>query len=399
VRVVGNKVRLERKIGSGGMGDVWRGKHLVTGAEVAVKVLEPSTHPDEDAAERFRTEAHVSALLAHPSIVRVFDLFEEKDGTLALVMELLVGRTLDERLSRDGPLEPDVAVAIGAPILGALDHAHAVGVIHRDVKPGNVFLHVEPDGRVTPKLLDFGVAKSAASKVQTMDGRILGTSRYVSPEQARGETLDGRSDLFSMAVVLYEAMTGESPFAARDAARALENVIERVVDAHERIPPRVWLVLQKSLAKQAYARYASASAMADALVGATGKDADELARLLRDERPPLPRLETPIVAIHTARSRPARRRLWPIAAFAAGAAAIAATFLLARDRAAPPLTPASQPAATSAAPAPPPPPETAVTAQPAPSATLQPPGHARPVRRVPPRAPAHAKPVATTPGF
>jgi serine/threonine protein kinase len=394
VRVVGGKVRLEGKIASGGMSDVYRGKHLVTGADVAVKILEPCAHQDEDAVERFRTEARVSALLQHRSIVRVFDLFEEEDGALALVMELLVGATLEQRLAKDGPVDADVAVAIAAPILGALAHAHAVGVVHRDVKPGNVFLAVEPDGRVTPKLLDFGVAKCEASNVRTMDGRVLGTSRYVSPEQARGEVLDGRSDIFSMAVLLYEAITGDAPFAARDAKTALAKVIDAPVDAHERIPARIWLVLQKALAKQTYARHANASAFGAALVAATGKPEVELATLLHDERPPLPVLT---ISEPPPRSRPLRRRLWPIpVAFAAGAA-IVATIAIARPKheaaaSPPPPTPTQSPAPTlTQAPTLDPSPTPSLTQTPAPTRTPTHP-HAAP-------SASHTKPIATTPGF
>jgi serine/threonine-protein kinase len=380
------------------MSDVYRGKHLVTGADVAVKILEPCAHVDEDAVERFRTEARVSALLAHRSIVRVFDLLEEEDGTLALVMERLVGVTLEERIARDGALDADIAVAIAVPILGALDHAHAVGVVHRDVKPGNVFLAVEPDGRVTPKLLDFGVAKSDACGVRTMDGRVLGTARYVSPEQARGEKLDGRSDVFSMATVVYEAMTGESPFSAREAKAALVKVLELPVDAHERIPPRVWSVLSKALAKQTYARHATAAAFASALVTATGKTDEELAALLRDERPPLPKLDTPpVVTIsEPPRSRRAARRLWPIpVAFAAGAAIVATLA----------LTHTSSP--TIAAPPPPPPPPQPTTSVAPPLVATQtspPPASQAPTppptqRHAPPPTTTSAKAIATTPGF
>jgi serine/threonine-protein kinase len=346
-RVVGGKVRLEEKIASGGMCDVYRGKNLVTGAHVAVKILEPCAHQDEDAVERFRTEAHVAALLQHRSVVRVLDFFEEKDGTLALVMELLVGATLEERLAKEGPLDADVAVAIAVPVLGALAHAHAAGAIHRDVKPGNVFLAVEDESslgaRVTPKLLDFGVAKCEDSGVRTMDGRVLGTARYVSPEQARGETLDPRSDLFSLATLVYEAITGESPFAARDAATALAKVIDAPVDTHERIPPRVWLVLQKALSKQTYARHASAAAFSAALVAATGKTEDDLAALLHAEPPP------PLLTIPEPPPRSVvgtRRRLWPISIALAAAAAIVATLAFAHAKHEAPAD--HPPAATSA---------------------------------------------------
>src|SRR5450755_2209939 len=287
------------------MGDVYRAKHLVTGADVAVKVLESGAHDGEDAIDRFHMEVRVSALLTHRSIVRVFDLLEGEGGALALVMELLVGQTLEQRIATKGPLEPELAVSIGSAILGALDHAHAVGVVHRDVKPANIFLAVDPDGRVTPKLLDFGVAQLASSGA-AVDGRVLGTSRYVSPEQARGAELDGRSDVFAMAAVMYEAITGEAPFAANDAAGELAKVLDLTVDPHERIPPRVWLVLQKALSKQAYARHATARDFASALVASVGRSEAELTTMLREDPPPLPKLDTPIVAIRNARRSKAR---------------------------------------------------------------------------------------------
>jgi serine/threonine-protein kinase len=394
VRVVGGKVRLEEKIASGGMSDVYRGKNLATGASVAVKILEPCAHQDEDAVERFRTEARVSAVLQHRSIVRVFDLFEEEDGSLALVMELLVGMTLEQRIARDGPLDPDLAVAIAVPILGALAHAHAAGVIHRDVKPANVFLAVDPDGHVTPKLLDFGVAKSESSNIRTMDGQVLGTSRYMSPEQALGNKLDGRSDLFSMATVLYETMTGESPFAARDATTALAKVIDAPVDAHDRIPARVWLVLQKALAKQTYARHKDAAAFGAALARSTGKTDEELAALLHEEPPPPPSIDTPSVVTLSKppRSRAPKRRLWPIAiAFVAGAA-IVATFALTRPK-------QELPAAAVPPPPPPPTPTQTLTQTPTPTPTQTLTSMPTPTHpHTAPRA-SHAKPIATTPGF
>ncbi len=388
MRIVGGKVRLEQKIATGGMGDVYRGKHLVTGADVAVKLLEPRAHPDEDVIERFRTEARVSALLAHRSIVRVFDLFEEPDGSLALVMELLTGQTLEQRLARERTLDATLAIAIAVPVLVALDHAHAVGVVHRDVKPANIFLAVEPDGRVTPKLLDFGVAKSAASNVKTMDGRVLGTASYVSPEQARAGDLDGRSDVFSMGVVLYEAITGESPFAGADAVETMKNVLGRTVDTHERIPPRVWLAIEKALAKNAYERHATAGAFARALESACGKSEDDLASLLRDERPPLPKLETPAVAIRAAGVKKTSLRVWPVVvAFAAGAALVAS---LASRREPPkaPVVAAPLPSLPSAI----------ATAQPIASASAS--ASAAATTPHAPHPPStHAKPIATTPGF
>jgi serine/threonine protein kinase len=373
------------------------------GVDVAVKVLEPAAHPDLEAIGRFRSEAHVSALLAHRSVVRVFDLLEEADGTLALVMELLVGQTLEQKLDQDGKLSPEIALATVVPILGALEHAHAVGVVHRDVKPGNIFLALEPDGRVVPKLLDFGVAKYEGQGVKTLDGNVLGTSRYMSPEQVRGETLDGRSDLFSVGALLYEAMTGTSPFAAPHVALALKRVLEQTVDADEHIPPRLWLVLQKALAKQPYARHASANALAGALLSAVGKTEEELAGLLKGERPPLPKLETPVTdASWSSRSAeaPARRASWALA-LGAGALVIALAAIATRFiplKAAPEGTAAkaavkaqvleAAPTLGSSAPAPTTPVESTL------------PHPARPPHvAAPPAATSHPKAIATTPGF
>ncbi len=389
MRVVGGKVRLEEKIASGGMGDVYRGKQLVTGATVAVKILEPRTKRDDDAVERFRMEARVSALLAHRSIVRVFDLFEEPDGSMALVMEFLAGQTLEHRIAREGALDPVVAIAMIVPVLGALDHAHAVGVVHRDVKPANIFLAVEPDGRVTPKLLDFGVAKSSAANVNTMDGRVLGTASYVSPEQARAETVNGRSDIFSVGVVLYEAITGTSAFAGAHPAATMKNVLEATVDPHERIPPRVWLVIEKAIAKSAYERQATAGELARALENACNKTEDELASMLRDERPPLPKLETD-VAIRSASPKKSVR-VWPRAlafalSFGLGAALVAS--LVSRRTPSVPAPTTSIATSTPGAATP----SFTASASPsiAPSATA-----------APTHAPTHAhqKPIATTPGF
>ncbi len=412
----GGKLRLVSKIASGGMGDVYLARNEVTGADVAVKLLEPSLAGEPDVALRFRHEAHVSALLSHRSIVRVFDLLEEPDGALALVMERLRGETVEQRLRR-GPLEPAEAVAVIAPILVALEHAHAVGVVHRDVKPANVLLAVEPDGRVTPKLLDFGVAKAAVSSVKTIDGRVLGTARYMSPEQVRGETLDGRSDVFSCAVVLYETLTGESPFAAPDAAGAIARVLETTVDPHERIPPRLWLEIDRALSKQAYARHPGAAAFASAIAQAVGKTDEELSALLREAKPPLPKLETrgelrPMVAPSSPPPRPSRTPWLIVAAFVLGASATAVITARRASPAAEPLGgPEGTPPATSSAPAAPSAAASTaavarIAAAPASASAVAEAGvtahrpaassrhsHAAPA---PPRG---AKPVATTPGF
>jgi serine/threonine-protein kinase len=296
---VAGKFRLGRRLATGGMGEVWVARNESTGADVALKMLRRGDIDRErelQVEERFRHEARLSAMLAHRSIVKVFDLLEETNGTLVLVMELLRGETLQHYLENKGPRAPREAVAIVSPILSALAHAHERGIVHRDVTPSNIFLAIDPDGHVTPKLVDFGIAKlvgGAASRtsrtqpVQTVDGRVLGTPRYMAPERIRGSTeIDGRADLFSVGVVLYETMTGASPFAASSASASLAAVLERHVDPDERIDPRVWIEIQRAMSKRPYERHASAHEMATALRAAIGETEGALEASLKRARPP-----------------------------------------------------------------------------------------------------------------
>ncbi len=281
--IVGGKYRLVRRIGAGGMGEVWIARNRTTGAEVAVKMGLGAATPD-DSALRFRHEARLGAMLSHRSIVRIFDLVEEEDGTLILVMELLRGETLERYLHRRGPLPTAEAIAIAVPILSALAHAHDSGIVHRDVTPANVFLAVDPDGHVTPKLLDFGIAKiPSASPTRTIDGRALGTPAYMAPERIRERAdVDGRSDLFSVGGILYEMLAGACPFAAGTPAASLAAVLEVVVDPDPRIDPRVWLEIRRALSKRPYERAPSASAMATDLLAASGMTEATLVEALRN---------------------------------------------------------------------------------------------------------------------
>jgi serine/threonine protein kinase len=279
---VGGKYRLLRRIGAGGMGEVWAAENRDTGAEIAVKMAR-SPENREDSAVRFRREARLAAMLGHRGVVRIFDLVDDPDGGLVLVMELLHGETLERYMQRRGPLPIREAIAIALPVLAALAHAHDAGIVHRDVTPANVFLAIDPDGHVTPKLLDFGLAKvPAAGPKHTVDGRALGTPRYMAPERIREQdAIDGRSDLFSMAVILYELVTGVCPFAANSPAASLAAVLEVVVDPDARIEPRVWLELRRALSKRPYERPATALAMASALLAASGETETSLSETLR----------------------------------------------------------------------------------------------------------------------
>ncbi len=271
---IGRKLEVLRRLGEGGMGTLWVARNLTTEAEVAIKVLRPLRPDDRDlnAAERFRHEAKLGAMLVHRNITRVYDLLEDEDGSLVLVMELLRGETLEAAFLARGVLSGADAIAIMVPILGALQHAHKHGVVHRDLKPSNIFLHTDPDGHATPKLLDFGIAKMRDSSVKTQAGNVLGTPSYMSPEQVRASaTLDGRSDVFSVASVLYELITGENPFRTDSPSATLAQVLELEVDPDPRIDPRVWIELRRALSKQPYQRHDTAAAFAAALCDAVGE--------------------------------------------------------------------------------------------------------------------------------
>jgi eukaryotic-like serine/threonine-protein kinase len=283
---VGGKYVIVRLLASGGMGDVWLAKNLATGGPVAVKRCRADI-PGDEASERFRYEARLGAMLSHRGIVRVFDLVEEAGGPPSLVMELLRGESLEQRLAVRGHLEAPEAIAIAVALLAALTHAHEHGILHRDVTPANVFLAIDSDGHVTPKLVDFGLAKLPASGVQTTDGRVLGTPRYMAPERIRGAAnVDARSDIFSVGVVLFEMLTGTCPFAASTPAASLAAVLEAVVDPDPRIPPRVWIEVQRALAKRPYERHANARELIAALEAASGETEAGLAERLRGAPPP-----------------------------------------------------------------------------------------------------------------
>ena len=279
---VGGKYELVRRLATGGMGDVWLAQNNTTHANVALKVLRPNRAGTSEAEDRFRREARLSGLLAHRSIVRIFDFLEERDGTLVLVMELLQGETLEQWLARRGALVEREAMAVMAAVLSALQHGHEQGIVHRDVKPSNIFLAVESDGKVIPKLLDYGIAKMPKNDAKTMDGVVLGTPSYMSPEQIRSEEdLDGRSDLFSCGVVLYEVLTGACPFDAPSPSAAIAAVLQSSVDPDPRISPRLWLELQRALAKRPQQRHASAAEMRSTMLGVLAETEDSLAPVLQ----------------------------------------------------------------------------------------------------------------------
>ena len=223
-RLVGGRYRLRGRLGSGGMGTVWRADDIVLGRQVAVKEVSfpPGTRPEEAEVlrERTRREARSAARLDHPSAVTVYDVVEE-DGRPWLVMELVEARTLAQAVTADGPLPPAEVARIGLAVLGALEAAHAQGIVHRDVKPSNVLLRA--DGRVV--LTDFGIATSTGDSSLTHSGLLLGSPAYIAPERARGQHPGPPSDLWSLGATLFTAVEGRPPFDSGDALLTVTAVV------------------------------------------------------------------------------------------------------------------------------------------------------------------------------
>jgi len=220
------RYRLERKLAQGGMAEVWLGTDLSLTRQVAVKLLKPALAADPVVAERFRREAIAVAQLSHPNIVAVYDAVDDTIGgekRQAVVMQLVNGKSLRQLLDEQKRLSPDLTMHIGACMASALDYAHHANLVHRDIKPGNIL--ITPDGRVL--LTDFGIAKGLGSSEEdlTSPNVMMGTAKYLSPEQVRGRKLDGRADLYSLGLVLYECLAGRVPFLGEtDADTALARL-------------------------------------------------------------------------------------------------------------------------------------------------------------------------------
>jgi len=229
---LGGRYRLESRIGSGGMSTVYRAHDETLERFVAIKVMNREVATDSDQLERFRREARAVARLSHPNIVHVIDAGED-DGRPFIVFEYIEGETLKDRIRRLGRLEIPEAVAYCIEIARALGAAHANNIVHRDVKPQNVLL----DHEGTAKVTDFGIARTLEEDGLTDDGRVLGTTDYVSPEQALGQPVTGQSDLYSLGIALYEMLTGQLPFSAEtQVAVAMKHVREDIPDVRKLRP-------------------------------------------------------------------------------------------------------------------------------------------------------------------
>jgi serine/threonine protein kinase len=266
--VIDGKYELVSKAGKGSMGEVWVATHLALRSSVAIKIINPEVLLPV-IAERLLREARAAATVNHPSIVRVFDLGETPAAGPFIVMELLEGESLRQRLDRDGPLKPEEAVALLLPIASAMQAAHGHGIIHRDLKPDNIMLARTDTGATRPKLVDFGIAKLAWTEPDGTGAMMIGTPDYMSPEQARGgDSLDHRTDLWSFCVLLYEVLAGETPFSGETTWEVLRTIVEEpatslaecaVTDA------ALWTILERGLSKDPSARWSSMRELGDAL--------------------------------------------------------------------------------------------------------------------------------------
>jgi beta-lactam-binding protein with PASTA domain/tRNA A-37 threonylcarbamoyl transferase component Bud32 len=262
--VLGGRYRLVELLGQGGMARIYRATDSQLGRDVAVKVLHREFGRDPDFVARFRQEAQAAAALSHPGIVGVYDFGTDDEGPY-LVMELVDGEDLASVLRRNGPLPPRQAARLVAEVGRALNAAHDRGIVHRDVKPGNIMLTAT--GRV--KVTDFGIARAWADAGLTLPGTTLGSVHYFSPEQALGEPATAASDVYSLGIVLYELLAGRRPWEGDSAAAVAMARISapppRVSDVRPSVPPDLEAIDRKALARDAAARYPSAGAMADAL--------------------------------------------------------------------------------------------------------------------------------------
>ncbi len=387
--LLGGRYRLIRKVGAGGMGEVYEAEHALIRRRVAVKILQRSLASDPQAIERLQREAQSTSGLGHPNIVDTLDFGWSDDGEVFLVMEWLDGENLDQRLQRS-PTDIPTGLEIAAQAAAGLAEAHDRGVIHRDLKPANLFLTRDRRGAMVVKVLDFGIAKLAAHHTKlTGTGVLVGTPNYMAPEQAFGEDVDARADIYALGVILYELVTGQVPFHADSPLAVLHQHTSRMpvppstIAPDRGIPHEVEALVMRCLAKKPGERFASMHELAQAI---------EAVR----HAPPAPAPAPPPAPspesiddddlLRAAGVRGGRRVLIAIVlVLALGGAALAA-FLLLRDRGSRSAPAAAPPDATqviarvSDAGVTTPPADAAVTTTPPLDATSAPPPDAVPAR-------------------
>jgi eukaryotic-like serine/threonine-protein kinase len=271
------KFELLEEIGHGGMATVFRARDRRLGREVAIKIIHRHLRDNPEVAERFAREATAVAMLRHPNIVEVYDVSDADEPERYLVVELVRGMTLRERLRQDGPLVPEVAAAVACEVGAGLEHAHHQGVIHRDVKPENVLIEIVPPEHpltgerpsVRVKLTDFGIAKLLDVPGVTSTGQVLGSPAHMAPEQIDGRAVDARTDVFALGVLLYESMAGKLPFSGEHPAQVLRKVLDGEflpLERHDaKIGARYSRLIARALSRDPADRWPSVQALMDAL--------------------------------------------------------------------------------------------------------------------------------------
>jgi eukaryotic-like serine/threonine-protein kinase len=275
--ILNGQFQILQKIGSGGMGSVYKALQPAMNRMVAVKILHPKLANRKDLVSRFRREARAMSHLTHPNTVKVYLYGELEDGSLYIVMEYLEGKNLNQTVRSEGPMTIERGLPILIQACHALDEAHTQGIIHRDLKPENIFVTNVGGMKDFAKVLDFGLAKVTeremrpGSIILTQEGMVFGTPEFMSPEQAQGKTLTPASDIYSLAVILYEVLTGKLPFEAKNPMEYIQlHVTQKPKPINERVPgktfpPLLWTVLSKAMEKKLEDRYSSAAEFAHAL--------------------------------------------------------------------------------------------------------------------------------------
>ncbi|MBZ0185895.1 MAG: serine/threonine protein kinase, partial [Candidatus Obscuribacterales bacterium] len=270
-KVISNRYTVVDRLGEGGMGKVYRAIDPIINRTVAIKILPFNNYSDEQ-FRRFQQEARAASKLNHPGIVTALDFGLTDEQNPFLVMEHIEGETLDEMLMKNGPLEPEVFLSVFSQITCSMIHAHSKGVIHRDLKPSNIMINFD-NGEVKAFVLDFGIAKlldDADSLASTQTGQVVGSPRCISPEQIYGKNLDGRSDLYSLGCVMFEALTGEPPFKGETAMDTIQMHLNskppRLADkSASSFSNALEQLIARTLAKRAAERYQSMEGLLKAL--------------------------------------------------------------------------------------------------------------------------------------
>jgi serine/threonine protein kinase len=265
-RATGSRYRVLRRLGGGGMADVYYAEQALLGRRVVIKVLHAHLGKDPEIAERFRREAESAAQLCHPHICPILD-YGDVDGVVYTVMPYYEGGSLADTVQKQGSVDMLLVAAAAAQVACGLDYAHRRGIVHRDVKPDNVLFDEDGNAIIT----DFGIATARFHGRLTASGRAMGTPHYMSPEQAMGKLIDGRSDVYAMGIMLYESLAGYPPFDGADSfSVGYKQVHEKPValdEANKRVPAALSTVVMKCLEKNPSDRYARGTELADALIG------------------------------------------------------------------------------------------------------------------------------------